>query len=273
MQLAGYDIGVCSWSLTRDERELPRLCRDLGLSHVQLALGPLLGRPTPRQAIDELRQAGLTITAGMMGFVGEDYSSIARIRLTGGFVPGDTWEARRAAMLAAAQLAADTGIAAVSTHVGFLPSSSQETYTPMLGRLRGLATEMAALGVELLLETGQEAASALLQFLNDLNCRNVHVNFDPANMLLYGVGDPIEAIPVLGRHIRHVHLKDAIMSEQPGIHWGREMPVGQGHVRWPQFVAALRAAGYAGPLVVECEAGADRLSAVRSALVTIGQVG
>src|SRR5262249_59883502 len=108
----------------------------------------------------------------------------------------------------------------VPTHLGAVPPSNDPTYGKILSRVAEVADALAKLGVSLLAETGQETASELLQFLNDLRRRNVEVNFDPANMILYGAGDPIDAIRVLGRHIRHVHVKDATLSDQPRMKWG-----------------------------------------------------
>ena len=83
---------------------------------------------------------------------------------------------------------------------------------------------MHEMNVALSMETGQEQAPELLQFLNDLPPTNVGVNFDPGNMILYGSGDPIEAVRILSRHIRHVHIKDAIASAKPGLESGRGDP-------------------------------------------------
>src|SRR5438552_2926803 len=77
---------------------------------------------------------------------------------------------------------------------------------------------------------GQEPAEELLEFLHELNAPNVHINFDPANMILYGAGDPIAAVRLLGKHIRHVHVKDATASTRPGVEWGEEVPFGTGQV-------------------------------------------
>jgi L-ribulose-5-phosphate 3-epimerase len=276
MNIAGHDIGVCSWSLRpRDMGELIEQMKQLDVQHLQLALNPLLNADESGRSeqIRQLRESDLVLTAGMVGFPGEDYSSIAMIRETGGFLPDAAWPARRELALQAGRLAAEMKIELVSTHAGFIPPSSHEGYRVMLQRLGEVADEYASLGLDLLLETGQERAPELLQFLNDLSSSNVHVNFDPANMILYGAGDPIEAIRILSRHIQHVHVKDALLSEQPGIRWGDEVPFGTGQVPPAEFLRALGDADYTGPLVIEREAGNERLLDVQRAIQTLQRFG
>ena len=121
------------------------------------------------------------------------------------------------------------------------------------------------------METGQEAATELLQFLNDVPMNNVFINFDPANMILYGAGNPIEAISIRDRHIAHVNIKDAKYSETPGSEWGEEVPFGTGEVSPGEFIGALHEAKYHGPLMIEREAGSDRLADVRFAIESLRQ--
>ena len=133
-----------------------------------------------------------------------------------------------------------------------------------LARAGGLAAEK---GITLAFETGQETADLLRRTLDDLKAPNLKVNFDPANMLLYDMGDPIRAVEILGPDIRSVHVKDARRPATPGT-WGEEVPLGQGEVDIPRFLRALKQAGYAGPLVVEREVGdqAGRLRDVADGL-------
>lgn len=272
MQIRGHDIGVCSWSLhPRDTAELVQRTRQLGLEHVQLALGPLLAMndAAREKELDAVRSSGLTLTAGMIGFVGEDYSTIAAIRRTGGIVPDEQWPGRREFALAALPLCRALGLTRMSLHAGFIPRSSDPGYGTLVTRLGELAEPFAAAGITLLLETGQETASELLQFLNDLRTRNVEVNFDPANMILYGSGDPVEAVHTLGRHIAHVHIKDAVASDMPRVKWGQEVPFGTGQVGPKRFLDALDAIDYTGPLVIEREAGDERMTDVRTAIESL----
>ena len=80
------------------------------------------------------------------------------------------------------------------------------------------------------------------------------VNFDPANVLLYDMGDPLRAVEILGPDIRSVHVKDANRTKVPG-QWGEEVPLGKGQVNIKQFIQTLKKVGYRGPLCVEREVG------------------
>jgi sugar phosphate isomerase/epimerase len=103
------------------------------------------------------------------------------------------------------------------------------------------------------LETGQETASGLVDFIDDTKCDNLFVNFDPANMILYGTGEPIEALQTLGNRVRSVHFKDASWAKSPGKEWGEEVRLGDGDVDIKKYVETLKAIGYDGPLTIERE--------------------
>lgn len=275
MNLAGHDIGVCSWSLKPTSMtDLVARMDELGLSHVQLNLVPLLemDEQTRQAEIDVLNTAEIGITAGMVHFDGENYSTIASIRVSGGLVPTEHWATRRERALKAGTVAQRFGIQAISLHLGFIPPANDPSYTTLIQRTREIASVYADLGVSLLFETGQERATELLMFLNDLNVRNVGINFDPANMILYGSGDPVEAVETLGRHIRHVHIKDAIASDSSGIEWGKEVPFGQGDIDHRGFIRALHDVEYTGPLVIERECGSDRMTDIRQAVEKLGSI-
>jgi L-ribulose-5-phosphate 3-epimerase len=269
MNISGHDIGVCSWSLQpKDSAQLVAQVKELGLQHVQLALQPLLFLDDKRKHFElgQLRNAGFKLTAGMLSFPGEDYSSIDAIRRTGGYVPDAQWSIRKRMSEQAAQLGSELGLKAITTHVGFIPRKGETGYDKMLNRVRDIARDFGGRGIELGMETGQEPAGELLEFLDDLDTPNVFVNFDPANMVLYGAGDPIDAIRTLGRHVRHVHVKDGTASAQPGVQWGEEVPFGTGDVGPQRFLAALHRIDYRGPLVIEREAGSQRAADVRAAI-------
>ena len=272
MRIRNHDIGVCSWSLRpEDTAELVAGVAALGLSHIQLALGPLLMLDDKRKhaELGHLRASGLILTATMISFSGEDYTNIAKIHETGGYLADTTWPLRRQLTAAASKLTAELGARFLTTHIGFVPAKDAAGYAVMLDRMRQITSDLQRDLVTLLLETGQEKATALREFLVDLDVANVGVNFDPANMVLYGAGDPIEAVGVLRELIRHVHVKDATASASPGVEWGEEVPFGEGQVGARQFVAALDQVGYTGPLVIEREAGENRPLDVKKAIAAL----
>jgi sugar phosphate isomerase/epimerase len=134
----------------------------------------------------------------------------------------------------------------------------------MIERLRELAAIYTDAGVRVGLETGQEDAETLLGVLDQIEGRGVGVNFDPANMLLYGVGDPIEALRELAPRVVQVHIKDATPSPEPGV-WGEEVPAGKGAVDWDAFFDVVRDRLAAIDLMIEREAGENRVGDIRAA--------
>lgn len=260
-------LAVCSWSLQPESpQELVVKLRSTGISRVQLALDPLRESPAVWQDTNRLLpQAGITIVSGMFGCVGEDYSTLDSIRSTGGIVPDATWEQNLKNIQATVNIAADLGLRLVTFHAGFVPHDSADPdYQKLMQRLATVAEIFAAKKMAVALETGQETAPALAALLAALKSPNVGVNFDPANMLLYNQGDPIQAMRLLGPWIRQVHIKDAVRTKVTGA-WGSEVPAGTGEVDWRAFFAALKEINYPGDLVIEREAGNERIADIRTA--------
>jgi len=260
-------LAICSWSLQpRDPEDLGAKMQAAGIRRVQLALDPLREKPGIwGNSGRVLGQAGITIISGMFGCVGEDYSTLESIRATGGIVPDATWEQNLKNIQATVPIAADLGLKLVTFHAGFVPHDPADAgYEKMRQRLRMVGEVFAAHKIEVALETGQETARALAGLLAALNHPSVGVNFDPANMLLYDKGDPIEAVQLLGSWIRQVHVKDATRTRVPGS-WGHEVPVGTGEVDWPAFFGALQELNFTGNLVIEREAGGSRIEDIRRA--------
>ncbi len=262
-------LAVCSWSLQpADVGDLVAKMEATGIRRVQLALGPLRESKAGWEQTEKvLRQNDITIVSAMFGCVGEDYSTLESIRLTGGVAPDATWEQNRKNIRASAALAAKLGQKLVTFHAGFLPHDiSDPAFAKMLRRLSEVADMFAAEKIDIGLETGQETALALAELLQKLSRPNVGVNFDPANMILYDKGDPVDALRTLEPWIRQVHIKDGVKTNKPGT-WGEEAAVGEGQVDWRAFFSALREVGYSGNFVIEREAGAQRVADIRAAKV------
>jgi len=160
----------------------------------------------------------------------------------------------------------------VTFHAGFLPHDPKDPdFAKMLRRLAETAEAFRAARIVLGLETGQETAPVLVKLLRKLNCPNVGVNFDPANMILYDKGNPIAALRTLGPWIRQVHIKDALRTKVPGT-WGQEVTVGTGQVNWAAFFATLKELKFTGDFVIEREAGNQRVADIRTAKEVVKQV-
>jgi sugar phosphate isomerase/epimerase len=188
-------------------------------------------------------------------FTGEDYADIPTVEKTVGFIPPATRAEREARTWAISDFAAALGVGSIALHVGFVPEdTSNPNYIAVREMVRRVCDHAATHGQNFALETGQEPADVLLKFFEDVNRPNLRINFDPANLILYGSGDPIEALGVLARHVETVHAKDGDWPPK-GVAGalGSEKPLGQGSVGMERFVAKLKEVGYKGTMNVERE--------------------
>jgi sugar phosphate isomerase/epimerase len=268
-------LAVCSWSLQpASPRQLLEHLRTIGILRIQCALDLLRENPAVwGNLAAECAQAGVHIVSGMFGTVGEDYSSLESIRRTGGVVPDATWDENWRNIQATARIAEQLGLKLISFHAGFLPHEPRDpAFGKLQDRIRRVADVFGACSMNLAFETGQETADTLRSFLERLERPNVGVNFDPANMILYDKGDPIEALRVLGPWVRQVHIKDAVRTRTPGT-WGDEVTVGTGQVDWKAFFGVLQSIRFAGFCCIEREAGAQRVQDIRAGKLFIEALG
>jgi L-ribulose-5-phosphate 3-epimerase len=256
-EVSPLDLGVCSWSLqVKSIPELKGFLRQLGVNLVQIACGDPHhaswdeGDTMPAAA----HSSGIIMTGAMLGFPGEDYTSPQSIKATGGFGDPALRPERIERLKWALDRTISLGLSDLSLHAGFIPEPGDPARPAMLRALAQAGELAAAKGVTLAFETGQETAQLLRLTLDELNLPSLKVNFDPANMLLYDMGDPLRAVEILGPDIRSVHVKDARRPKAAG-QWGQEVPLGEGEVDIKRFVLALKNIGYKGPLVVEREVG------------------
>lgn len=213
-----------------------------------------------RQRLAEL---GIKISVVFAGFEGESYADIPTVVKTVGLTPGETRTARLAElkeiadfarMLSSPETSYDGGPIPVGLHVGFVPHDTKsDDFASIVAATQAICEHCARHNQAVHLETGQEPADVLLEFLAACDQDNLGVNFDPANMILYGCGEPLPALAQLGPHIRSVHCKDAKWSDKPGETWGEETPLGEGDVDFAAFLKVLDEIGYDGPLTIERE--------------------
>jgi sugar phosphate isomerase/epimerase len=205
--------------------------------------------------------AGITVTAVFGGFEGESYADIATSARTVGLVPEETRAARVQEMKEISDFTKLLKCNTVALHIGFVPhDTASASYKNLIAATQDLLDHVAANGQQLNLETGQESADHLLHFINDVGRSNLFINFDPANMILYGTGEPIAALKKVGRFVRSIHCKDAKWAapEVRGTGWGQEVPLGDGDVGMETYLRTLNEIGYTGPLTIEREIPQDR---------------
>lgn len=271
MKCKNWPIGVCSWSLQTDIPGVAKAMEEIGVEHVQLAIRPAV-EETGTDYLDAIKAQKWTISGTMIDFPQEDYTTFETIKATGGIVPDDSWPHNRDLFIGAVEVTAKLGLKYLTTHAGFIDETDEAHAEKIRDRIRTLADAAQEKGVIFLMETGQESAADLAHFLKKLNHPAVAVNYDPANIILYDKGDPIESVRTLAPYIRHLHIKDAIRTKTPGT-WGDEVPWGEGQVGPEKFLAVLEEIGFEGTMCVEREAGDNRIGDIKQAVQRLAAAG
>lgn len=246
--LKPLEPGVMFWA----ERDSLDEIRGLGVRCGQMCIPG--GMKLTEGAAQEWKSE-LTLVTVFAAYEGEDYADIPTVQRTVGFIPRDTREERERRTLEISDFAARLGVGSIACHIGCVPEDTADPdYVGVRDLVRRICDRAARNGQTFALETGQEPARVLLRFMEDVNRPNLRINFDPANMILYGSGDPIEALRLLGPRVASVHCKDGDWPPAgvPGA-LGRERPLGDGAVGIPRYVRTLAEIGFRGPLNVERE--------------------
>jgi L-ribulose-5-phosphate 3-epimerase len=249
------ETAVMFWAGGDPTETIAELTR-LGIQSGQLGLPGDLDLACAGQWRDALAAAEFRVFTVFAAYNGESYADMPTVQRTVGFVPPAMRDERERRTLEVSDFAAIIGAPGIATHIGCVPESPENPdYQAVRDMVRRVCDHADTNKQTFALETGQEAAPVLLAFIDDVDRSNLGINFDPANLILYGTGDPIEALGILAAKVITVHCKDGDWPE-PGKAGalGEERPLGAGSVGVPRFLAALRQVGYAGPLSIEREA-------------------
>lgn len=243
--------------------------RALGATTVHLH-APHRDQRTPEQAQAlkrDFEDSGITITVVFVGFEDDNYSSIQWVEESVGLVPEASRQDRLQQTIEIADFAQALGVPAIGMHLGAVPGNPEATqFAPMVEVTRAVCDRCARNNQSFHLETGQETAAELLTFLRAVDRPNLAVNFDPANMILYGAGDPLDAMDLLGTYIRSVHCKDARYRREPDQPWYEDCQLGEGDVDMEAFLRRLHGLGYTGALTIEREFSPDQDGDLKAAL-------
>jgi sugar phosphate isomerase/epimerase len=233
MNLPPWSIGVFT-SIDAGLGVHLEVAKELDIPSIQLHTPHAEGR-TPQAAEKFLKQLdafGIELTCVFGGFDGESYADIPTVERTVGLVPLASRAARLVEMKEISDFTRLLGCNTIGLHLGVVPHDTHsKEYAEIIEVTRQLC---------------------------DMQRQNLFINFDPANMILYGMGEPIPALKQLGSLVRSIHCKDATWSQEPGKTWGAEVPLGKGQVDMRAYLTTLKEIGYRGPLTIEREIPQDR---------------
>ncbi len=247
--------------------ETIRRVHELGFSNCFLSLDKYIGAFTPplaaqmRNLLDKYE-----VTATTVEVVGPPPLewNFTRGPATIGLVPPAIRAARIDALRQVSDFAKLLGVSQVQTHCGFIPENPADPLYPgTVAAIQDVARHCHANGQFFLMETGQETPTTMSRMIRDVNAPNLGVGLDTANLILYGKANPVDAVDILGPHIRSIHAKDGRWPTNPN-ELGEEVLIGQGLVNFREVFAKLRRIGYTGAVTIEREtAGPQQIEDVR----------
>ena len=239
--------------------------RDLGLVSCQVFVSdfdPQDAAPL-RRALDQNK---IEATSLVVGGPGREVWDFYDGPLTIGLVPRDTRAARIAHLKKTSDFAKQCGIPAVQTHCGFIPENPNDPlYKEVVTAMREVAEYCKRNGQNFRYETGQETPITLVRAIRDVGLDNQGVNFDLANLILYGKANPVDAIETLAPYVQGIHAKDGLFPTN-AHQLGEEVPIGKGKVDFPLIIARLKQLQYGGAVTIEREiSGPRQIEHVRAA--------
>lgn len=244
-----------------------RTVHDLGFSNCFLSLDSYIGGFTPAvvaQFRDLLAKYSVTVTTVEVVGPGVRKWNFIEGPKTIGLVPPKTRTERIDALKQASDFAKQLGVGQVQTHCGFIPENPGDPlYSGTVEAIRAVAQHCQGNGQDFLMETGQETPTTMARAIRDVAMPNLGVGLDTANLILYGKANPVDAVEILGPHVRSIHAKDGRWPTNPD-ELGEEVPIGKGLVDFKRVFAKLHSIGYTGAVTIEREtSGPQQIEDVR----------
>lgn len=243
---------------------------DLGLQTCQVGWPPTADLELARQLRAAADRHGIIITTLWAALPGPAVWDFIEGPCTIGLVPPEYRAERVEALKRAAKIAGEIGVQSITTHVGFIPEwPGDKLYEDTVAALKEVAAACGEEGVEFWFETGQETPITLLRTIQDVGTDNLGINLDPANLVMYGKANPVDALDIFGQYVRGTHCKD---GEYPtdGRKLGRERPLGEGRVNFPVLIPKLKSMGFRGHLTIEREiSGPQQIADIKRAIAIL----
>lgn len=248
-------LGLMIQPATGAEAAIARV-KELGIPTCFLSLDGYIGKFTPALASEiggYLDKYGVTATSAEVVGPGRLVWDFLDGPSTIGMVPPATRAARIDALKQTSDFAKQLGIGRVQTHCGFIPENPRDPlYGEVVEAIRAVTDYCAKNGQDFLMETGQETPTTMKRALEDVNRPNLGVGLDTANLILYGKANPVDAVEIIGPHVKSVHAKDGKWPTDP-MKLGEEVLIGTGKVDFLKVFTRLHELGYTGAITIERE--------------------
>ena len=260
------EIGVLAM-LRKGENPFPAI-RELGLTTAQLQNWDManLNPGTAAKTKRDIEESGIRLAAFWAGYTGRIIWNSYGGPETCGLVPRDQRARRIEELKRGADFAKMIGAPALITHCGFIPENPMDPlYRETVDAVGEVALHCRELGIGFWFEAGQETPLTLLRTMEDVGLDNLGVNLDTANLILYGRGNPVDALEVIGKYVRNLHIKDG-MFPTDGHSLGKEVPFGEGRADFDRIIAKLYELDFSGELIIEREiSGPQQIADIRLA--------
>lgn len=262
-------IGVMTGLHGSPEEMVVRVA-EMGLEACQVMWPPSASLALGKELQAAAEAHNIRITTLWAGLPGPAVWNFTQGPATIGLVPAQYRAERVVALEQAAQVAGAIGVESITTHVGFIPPNPQDPdYVGTVAALKQVAAACQAAGVEFWFETGQETPVTLLRTIEDIGAQNLGINLDPANLLMYGNANPVDALDVFGKWVRGTHCKDGDYPTD-GANLGPEKPLGEGRVNFPVLIPKLKSVGFRGDLIIEREiSGPKQIDDIKRAMAIL----
>lgn len=232
-------------------RDALRLASRLGFGAVQF--GAVGGELSPQQLSESGRRDLQRYSRGLGLNIAALRADLGSAAFLDGAVVGEQVERTRHIL----ELARDLNVAVVSAPIGRFTANNSAQYNLVREAVRHVAEHADKLDRFFAIETAVESPEALQQLLADLNCPNLKVSYDPAELLMDGL-DPLAPIELFADHILLSQVRDAELgsSKRPG----RETNLGQGHLNLAVYLQRLEEADYNRELVIRRDQSANPIA-------------
>lgn len=249
------EIGVIHSLNSNVEGNIFQAVSDLGFKVCQLSSWDMTQctKENAERVVKDSKESGVRVCAVWAGVPGPAKWNFTEGPVTLGLVPEQYRQERIAALKSWADFATWIGAPAIITHCGFIPENMTDPEYPIVvDAIREVAEYCNEKGIGFWFETGQETPIVLLRTIQRIGTPNLGINLDPANLILYGKGNPIDALDTIGAYVSNIHVKDGLYPTD-GEQLGEEVRPGLGKVDFPNFIKKLQEIGFTGEYIIERE--------------------